>query len=361
MTDHVPPVSDVERHLEDAFEELGDLPDAPRSTTFLPDFQARWGPLDLDALVRAVQGATGVERLIALMALGESRTDQARALLPAFLESPLPYERWISALALGRMGDEHAIPGLCRMLTEFLPQRLEEFLPICYSLFTVWQSLVPRLLRQWDQPVIISALRQTLPRLISVLGQDNLNHDDDDLLHRAGYAANTLHWPDETQRLDELLERYGSRITYTWQPDQANATPLPDPVELLTKAGATPATYRIQMEWYSGELRNLITCQDDIIFTLGRKGALGVLTGLRAAEPYLKVWRVHLLMGYLHDKYTIKDVFPKFSSAFEADLKHALHHWFGLDEEEQVSAIRLHSGKIGKILTEYDSQRYQNA
>lgn len=86
-------------------------------------FLKRWGGLDLETFVRIFKEGQGEDKLLATFALGYTKTLAAHELLLPLLESSEPRERFVSALCLGKMREEQAIPVLCEMLTAFLPSK----------------------------------------------------------------------------------------------------------------------------------------------------------------------------------------------------------------------------------------------
>jgi hypothetical protein len=81
-------------------------------------FASHWGGLDLDAFQWALREGEEEDRVLAIHAIGSTMTPEAQSQLLPFLESRVPMERWASALWLGRMHDERALPVLQRMLDE---------------------------------------------------------------------------------------------------------------------------------------------------------------------------------------------------------------------------------------------------
>jgi len=92
----------------------------PYSEDFLEKFAQRWGELDLEAFERALQEGEGYERVFSIFALGYTNAPEIREQLVPFLHRSEAEERWASALSLGRMHEERALPVLVQMLTEFL-------------------------------------------------------------------------------------------------------------------------------------------------------------------------------------------------------------------------------------------------
>jgi hypothetical protein len=72
-------------------------------------------------------------------------------------------------------------------------------------------------------------------------------------------------------------------------------------------------------------------CQDKVVYALGRLKALGALTGLHGGEDRIDLWRVHLVMGYLHGYHPIaRLVFFNQMPALAAELRRVLANVFGL-------------------------------
>lgn len=111
--------SEWPEHVVYALNSLGyEYPDDEEAVEKL---QARLGGLELDRFIQILEEKPGEDRLFALFAVGAKDSPSARALVAPFLESSHPKERWASALCLGEMKDERALPRLCEMLTEYLP------------------------------------------------------------------------------------------------------------------------------------------------------------------------------------------------------------------------------------------------
>jgi hypothetical protein len=97
---------------------------------------------------------------------------------------------------------------------------------------------------------------------------------------------------------------------------------------------------------------NLTEYQDMVIFALGRLGAMGCLTGVPAAEPFLHVWMVQLIMGHIYDRYTSEDIGPtSLSEPLKSEVRQRLLHDFGLTPQEQERAMRLYRWtKVGVVV-----------
>ena len=116
MTKQVPPWP---KYIDYAYSALG-YEEYKRQVRI---FIRRWGGIDLDTFVRVLKEGQGEERVLAIFALGYTRTPFARELLLPFLQSTEPRERCASALCLGQMREEQALPVLCAMLTAFFPPK----------------------------------------------------------------------------------------------------------------------------------------------------------------------------------------------------------------------------------------------
>lgn len=157
--------------------------DVVAAGAFVRRFEARWGTLSLEALVRVahyyadnpadlglqqwmfireeVDGQTAevaYEAVFALTALGliltrrphDVVTVQAADALARYLTHPSPRARWSSAIWLGWLHDARALPNLAHMLTEYLPPYTVSY-PDGYGFFYEdWRSLlIPLILRVW--------------------------------------------------------------------------------------------------------------------------------------------------------------------------------------------------------------------
>jgi len=86
----------------------------------------------------------------------------AELLLP-FLTSPLPRERWASALSLGFMQEERAFPVLLNMLTGYLPPPdWPEFQGYDLWLYNGWRGQAILVIAEWKRPEAVTSLLQAL-------------------------------------------------------------------------------------------------------------------------------------------------------------------------------------------------------
>jgi len=128
-------------------------------------FASRWGGLDLETFTHILEVGQGQDKLIALFAIGFSGQPEARAMLLPFLHSPVRMERWASALYLGEMQEEQALPVLQDMLQEGLFEQ-EDAENTGTREGVMWyeahRGLVASLLGGWRNPKLVPALRQAL-------------------------------------------------------------------------------------------------------------------------------------------------------------------------------------------------------
>jgi hypothetical protein len=275
--------TDMPTSSDRALEMLGytETPDS----TLLQAFAARWGAVTPKSLESAIGEGEGEEKLFAIFALGYSDglTLAQRNLIQTQLADMNALVRWASAICLGQAGDKRALPVLCQMLTEYLPQRWEDYFQAPEPRFEQWRTYAPILLGSLGEPLAMPPLRQTLRMLVKLLGQQTVSPD----------------------------------MLFDLEPAD-----------------------------YPPEQRNLVFFQDDIVYALGRLGAFGALTGLNAAAPYLDMWMVHLVMGSLHGQYGWEDMMRwKYFPELEADITHALLSKFGLGLDEQTRALDIYGRK----------------
>lgn len=134
-------------------------------------FLKRWGGLERNNFIRALQEGQEDDRLLAFLAISYEDTPETHQLLLPFLESPHPKERWMSAFCLGTLRDERALPVLQTMLTEFLPPHvsyitLEGSQPYIDWFFQNRRPSIARLLGEWGRPDLIPTLVQALRELL---------------------------------------------------------------------------------------------------------------------------------------------------------------------------------------------------
>lgn len=79
-------------------------------------FVQQWGGLDLDTFQHVLEVGKGIDRLVAILAIGYLASPQAQTVLVPLLASSVQAERWASAYCLGLMRDERALPHLFDLL-----------------------------------------------------------------------------------------------------------------------------------------------------------------------------------------------------------------------------------------------------
>jgi hypothetical protein len=152
--------------------------------------------------------------------------------LSPYLQSPLAKQRWSSALLLGEMGEEQAVPVLCTMLTEFLPTQDVTWPSgdrVMQDWFELRRSSAIVTLHSWRQPLVTIAMRYALEQLIQAepysLFDTQQSHSSEDLLaYELGYrgafgALAGLHINSLRQRL-ALVAMVVGFYDYTVHPDR---------------------------------------------------------------------------------------------------------------------------------------------
>jgi HEAT repeat protein len=129
----------------------------------IESFAQRWGGLDAHAFERAFRQTEGDEKIIAIFALGSLNPPGVQEMLVPLLQSPVRLERWASAIALGRLYDERALPVLHTIL------QYEALLPVMEDLtdesmcYINYREIIVSLLANWgDQssiPILHAALK----------------------------------------------------------------------------------------------------------------------------------------------------------------------------------------------------------
>jgi hypothetical protein len=328
-------------HIESALRALSPVPRlldpaSPEAEQYVDRFIERWGDLELDGLLRAEAGTRGAEdndRLFVLYALGHTGAPAAQSRLIPLLQSGGAGDRWASALLLGRLGERRALPVLCSMLTEGLPERIDVFLNTPRSYYDRVRWDLPVVIERLADPLAVPPLRAALERLVHVLDQTTLPESDQEALARAHLdsTAMTLEQIGRVRAVFEpkvrtLLARVGAR----------------DPVRDADPSAHT-GTKTTKRSQFSAQIGRLFEFEDDIVFALGRLGAMGALTGLSAAPPFLDVWMVHLAMAEVYDRFAQGDVARSLSPDLESALRQRLMATFGLAAHEQDHALALYA------------------
>lgn len=138
-------------------------------------FAQRWGTLDVQTFMRVLAAGTGEEKVLALFALGYSGVPQAKELLLPYLQSTAPMERWASALGLGAMKEERALPFLIHMLDEFLPPRVHP-LEREGGIYHFWRITIASLFGEWERSDLAPVLRQALRKSWSIEHAEQPDH-----------------------------------------------------------------------------------------------------------------------------------------------------------------------------------------
>src|SRR5260221_8584492 len=151
-----------EDHVSYAYAQIG-YESVPEGEFGPEGVTQRWGGLDVEHFARALQEGQEEDRLLAIFALGYHQSRWVAELLLPFLTSPLPRERWASALSLGFMQEERAFPVLLNMLTEFLPPSdWPTYQGGHMWMYNVWREQAIEVIAEYNKPEAVSSLLQAL-------------------------------------------------------------------------------------------------------------------------------------------------------------------------------------------------------
>ena len=150
-------------------------------------FEKKWGGLDQKAFLRALHQGEGNDKLLAIFYLGERAMDVIKEVCLSLLHSTDPFERWASAIVLGRNQQEEALSVLIDALTEFPSQEVYIIPEETQSsssentntqfdtqnkmlsqppILERWRPLVIKTLRAWKQTVPAFIFQQALQQLL---------------------------------------------------------------------------------------------------------------------------------------------------------------------------------------------------
>ncbi|MGZ3673802.1 MAG: HEAT repeat domain-containing protein [Ktedonobacterales bacterium] len=270
--------------------------DPEQAQAYVEAFRASWGGDDEASLVWALHEGNDQDRLFAINALGATRSAAARDELLPLLESKRTLERWASALRLGELREERTLPALYRMLTEVLPPDSEYWNSEYYR---AWRPEIPFILGEWGKPESVPALRAGLQAALRVeLALDPADEAD---------RSDVYYWP--------------------------------------------------------------VFVEDAIVYALGRLGGFGALAGIDGADTpsnrypgvgdlglpqtHLDQWRVHLVMGALHGRYTLDGnwTFAE-TPGLQAEVTSMLERIFGVDAGSATPALQRYEAEMGFYLSE---------
>jgi hypothetical protein len=243
-------------------------------------FRQHWGGWEADHLLRALTEGEEHDRLFAIFCLGQLGLpqDELASYLIPLLRSERPLERWAAAKELGNAGRAEALAVLHAMLTDYLAPATQ---------YTRSGGK-----REW----FYDAWRFSAARLVGELGQEA----------SAPFVRAAL------------VQVLGLRTATV-----GVAGPT-DGDSLLLKA----------------DVNNWVAYIRELVYVLGRLGALGALTGIEALSPREGMeLLVHLVMGSLHRRFPAPELVVRWDQVPErrdaADRMLARH--FALsDEERQV-------------------------
>ena len=133
-------------------------------------FASRWKGITRETFRHVLSAGQGEDKVLAIFALGWMATPEDQEALFPFLHSPVQKERWATALCLGAMKDERALPYLQIMLLEGLsldpqtwPRTPEEHWEEQW--YDAHRPSVVPLLESWHPPTLIPAMRQAFYRV----------------------------------------------------------------------------------------------------------------------------------------------------------------------------------------------------
>lgn len=127
----------------------------------LDRFIRKWGEPGYETLLRALSNGTQDEQTIALFALGQSNTSEAKAIVLPYLQSTDSRLQWASAISLGEMKEEAALSIIVRLLNEFLPPHAHP-LEREGGLYHSWRMKIVNILGEWNRSETIPVLRHAL-------------------------------------------------------------------------------------------------------------------------------------------------------------------------------------------------------
>lgn len=345
--------------------------------SYLAGFTERWGTLSPDRLLALARHfapgqprseVAAVERddlvyygpetseetdtLFILAILAMLRTPETPSVLLPYLASPYAIERWLAAFGLVMMRDEHVLPSLERMLTEFVgpmqPWTLQGGSP---ENFRLWRHELLRLLADWGDPRVVPPIR-------------------------AGLIA-TVHTEE-----DEVPDPHGMEQQWVWKKDHMEQE-FVWCGERFTESEAWKRFHGKRMDWVDEEHL--------FVYALGQLGAFGALEGVptRSGVYYWRpiwtddgrggdvleeqvpeshadkfranVWRVHLCFGALESRFRgqLKSIFhlsnaPELAEAVEQLLAGK----FGMDESTRRRAMEDYDQASYVAATMFDYQRF---
>ncbi len=182
---------------------------SPYDEAYIAEFVERWGGIDIDSISKALTKGTGNDKLFALFAFAASANPAFHDQLAPLLRSDHSLERWASAICLGSIKDEAALPILCEMLEEFLPPDV----PLRPDgnrewLFSWWRNHAPILLGGLGNSAASPFLRHALQRTIIIQADSSVNLRKAELRNLVAYQHHIVY---ALGRLDA----FGSLINIT--------------------------------------------------------------------------------------------------------------------------------------------------
>lgn len=241
-------MTELPEYIHYAFEQLGDEDDHIAIEQFL----ARWGGTDHETLVRVLQEGQSEDRVLALFAIGYHTSSWAKELLFPFLGSTDPQERWASAICLGRMKQEEALPVLLSLITECLPPKEKPYYQGMHQgnnlwLFNMWRSDALLILAEWARAESVPNLSKALKIFCQLEQAVPPGYPGSYWRHCQGLVLYAFGWLKLFDTFNQLSEREGDvrawRVYFVLgylqahkqYPDVLSSSPLSDYPQLLQR------------------------------------------------------------------------------------------------------------------------------
>lgn len=309
---------------------------------FLADFRKKWGSLDTDALMRAAALDRDTDREFAILALGSARAREATPLLVTLLSDPEYQARWLSTIALSRMGDRSAVPGLCKMLTEYLPVQLPSGTEHGLSegerfWLEYYRGNAPHDLFRFGDPTTAPALRDALVCVSRLLHREVFTPEDAEVYSQYLSGTSEPLWKMDSAIREYVYDFFNAPIRLPptlqlWRDDRPLGSWGGDPVDDMHR----------QVEW-------MVNYEESILLALGRIGALGALSGIPLAPPIALRYMTYLAAGALSPEYSADDLSyfqGRPPERFMSDVRRFLAQHFGLSTSEQEEALLLANREV---------------
>jgi hypothetical protein len=139
----------------------------------IQSFATRWDGLSNDAFLRALQAASGPNRLAAIFAIGQSELPQGTDHIAPFLGSTDQLERCAAAIVLTLQRDERVLPALLPVLAEYLlsdpppdKQGRYRYTRDASTWYCAYLGHLARVLARWGPPELTPVLRKAFLKVV---------------------------------------------------------------------------------------------------------------------------------------------------------------------------------------------------